>query len=62
MCHEGIWGNGGMVPVILGLGIRWDEWSVSCFNPFVFSEYKAGWVTDLVWTLVRRKSIALAGN
>jgi len=61
-CYEGIWGSGGIAPLMLHLGTDGGEWSPSCCNlltlgkqPLVITEQKARWVPKLFLTLDKRK-------
>jgi len=48
--HEGMWGNGGIAPLILNVYTKWAEWSVSC--PYRFIPGKRAratkWIEDWV--------------
>jgi hypothetical protein len=48
--HEGMWGNGGITPLILNVYTKWAEWSVLC--PYRFIPGKRAratkWIEDWV--------------
>jgi hypothetical protein len=58
---QGMWGNGGKIPLIINLGTRWDEWSASRLDHFTHKErvslrieWEGGWALEPFWTLRRR--------
>jgi hypothetical protein len=48
ICHESIWGSGGVASLILNLGAGWGEWLVSCSAVAYPGIFSGGGLTNSV--------------
>jgi hypothetical protein len=66
MCHDCIWGSGGIASLIHNIGTGWGKWLASCPDRCTTSqlkgslvpiEYEAVWVPEPVLMLGEMKSL-----
>jgi hypothetical protein len=66
MCHECVWGSGGIASLICNIGAGWGKWlalrsdhyaTIQLKGSLVPTEYEAVWVPEPVWMPAEIKNL-----